>query len=70
MLFFDQPEEIIFRSISKILVEIGKKKNYARGKKITNLINDINSNTKFKKTSLSGCILEKINNSIVISRET
>ena len=70
MLFFDQPEEIIFRSISKILIEIGKKKNYARGKKITNLINHINSNSKFKKTSLSGCILEKINNSIVISRET
>ena len=62
MLFFHQPEEIIFRSISKILIKIGKKKNYARGKKIINLIIDINSNRKFKKTNLSGCILEKINN--------
>ena len=66
-LFFSQPEEIVFRSLSKILHEIGNKKNYPRGVKISNLIDKINADKNFKKTSLSGCILEKINNSIVIS---
>ena len=69
-MFFFQPDEIVFRSLSQILHEIGNKKNYTRGVKISNLIKQISTNNKFKKTYLSGCILEKINNSIVISSKT
>ena len=68
--FFNQPDEVILRSLSQILNEVGKKKTYARGAKITNLINHINLDRNFKKTNLSGCILEKINNLIIISKES
>ena len=67
--FFHQPEEIVFRSFSKLIHNTGNKKSFARGKKILNLINDIESNKNFKKRTLSGCILEKINKSIIISKE-
>ena len=70
MLFFDQPEEVIFRSLSSLIHIIGNKKSYTRGKKILSLINDINFSEKLKKKTLSGCIFEKINKSIIISRET
>jgi len=68
-IFFNQPEEIVFRSLSKLIHNTGNKKSFARGKKILNLLNDINSNKNFKKKTLSGCILEKVNKSIIISRE-
>ena len=67
--FFNQPEEIVFRSLSKLIHNIGNKKSFARGKKILSLLNDINLNKYFKKKTLSGCILEKVNKSIVISKE-
>jgi len=68
--FFQQPEEVIFRSLSSLIHIIGNKKSYTRGKKILSLINDINFSEKLKKKTLSGCIFEKINKSIIISRET
>ena len=67
--FFDQPNEIVFRSISQLIHELGNKTNYTRGKKILGLISNINSSKSFKKRSLSGCIFEKVNKSIIISRE-
>jgi len=68
--FFNQPEEVVFRSLSKLIHNKGSKKNYTRGKKIFSLLNDINSSKNFKKKTLSGCILEKVNKSIIISKET
>ena len=68
-IFFDQPNEVVFRSISQLIRDTGNKKSFARGKKILNLLNDIKSNKNFKKKTLSGCILEKINKSIIISKE-
>ena len=68
--FFFQPDEIVFRSISKVLHDISDKKNFTRGAKIANLIIQISSNKEFRKTQLSGCIIEKLNNSIVISKES
>ena len=68
-IFFTQPEEIVFRSLSKIIHNIGNKKSFTRGKKIFSLVNDINSIKNFKKKTLSGCILEKVNKSIIISKE-
>jgi Predicted ATPase of the PP-loop superfamily implicated in cell cycle control len=68
--FFRQPQEIVFRSFSEVIHIFGKKNKHTRGSKILNLINNINSSDKFKKMTLSGCIFQKINKSIIISRET
>ncbi len=69
-IFFNQPDEIVFRSFSEIIHKIGNKASYTRGKKILNLISNINSTKNFKKKTLSGCIFEKVNKSIIISQET
>ena len=68
-IFFQQPEEIVFRSLSLLIHVIGNKKSYTRGKKILSLLNDMNFSGKLKKKTLSGCIFEKVNKSIIISRE-
>jgi tRNA(Ile)-lysidine synthase len=68
-IFFNQPDEIVFRSLSEIIHIIGNKSSYTRGKKILSLISNINSAKNFKKKTLSGCIFEKSNKSIIISRE-
>ena len=33
-IFFDQPNEVVFRSISQLIRDTGNKKSFARGKKI------------------------------------
>ena len=58
-----------FRSFSELIHNVGNKISYTRGKKILNLISNINSTENFKKKTLSGCIFEKVNKSIIISRE-
>ena len=68
-IFFNQPEEVVFRSLSKLIHKIGDKKSFTRGRKIVSLLNDINSNKNYRKKTLSGCILEKVNKSIIISKE-
>ncbi len=67
--FFNQPEEVVFRSLSKLIHEIGNKKSFTRGRKIVSLINDIKYNKNLRKKTLSGCILKKVNKSIIISKE-
>ena len=67
--FFNQPDEIVFRSLSELIHNIGNKISYTRGKKILSLISNIHSTENFKKKTLSGCIFEKVNKSIIISRE-
>ena len=67
--FFQQPDEVVFRSFSELIYIFGNKKGYTRGKKVLRLIKNINSSKKLKKTTLSGCIFEKVNKSIIISRE-
>tara|TARA_B100001250_G_scaffold115898_1_gene98277 strand:+ start:4028 stop:5077 length:1050 start_codon:yes stop_codon:yes gene_type:complete len=67
--FFNQPDEIVFRSFSELIHKIGDKKNYTRGSKISSLIKNIKLSKNFKKMTLSGCILEKVNKSIIIYRE-
>ena len=66
--FFLQPNEVVFRSLVEILSKISKKYYPPRGKKILNLIDDLKSN-KIKKRTLHGCIIEKIQNSVLISPE-
>ena len=68
-IFFNQPREVIFRSLSELILHIGNKQSFTRGKKILNLLNDIIYDKNFKKKTLSGCIFKKINKSVIISRE-
>lgn len=68
-IFFNQPDEIVFRSFSDLIHAFGNKKGYARGRKVSSLINSIKITKSFKKQTLSGCIIQKVNNSIIISRE-
>ena len=66
--FFEQPYEIIFRSLTIIINLIGNKYHPVRGKKIDNLINNIKNDTLFKAT-LGGCFIEKANHTVIISKE-
>ncbi len=66
--FFNQPHEIIFRGFSDSIKIIGKKYYSVRGKKLDNIINKIINNSSFKGT-LGGCIIEKINHTVIITKE-
>ena len=67
--FFHNPEEIILRSITQVIQSISRKKNYPRGKKVISLINSIKLSGKNMKLTLSGCIIEKIQDSVIIYPE-
>ena len=66
--FFDHPHEVIFRSFSESLKMIGKKYYSVRGKKLDKIIDDIENN-RLKRVTLGGCIIEKVNQTIIISKE-
>ncbi len=66
--FFILPEEIIFRSLSILLKKMSSNDYPPRGKKIINLINDLKFKDKFKAT-LGGTIIEKIHDSVVVTKE-
>ena len=66
--FFKQPNEIVFRSFSDSLKAIGMKYYAVRGKKIDKVINDIKKD-RLSKATLGGCIIEKINQTVIISKE-
>ena len=66
--FFNQPHEVIFRSLSNLIKIVGKKYYPARGKKLEKLIKEIKKKSLFK-TTLGGCIIEKVSQSVIISKE-
>ena len=66
--FFYQPEEVVFRSLTEVLKNVGKKYYPARGKKVDKLIYQIKHNNSFK-TTLGNCIIKRVNNSIIVSKE-
>ena len=66
--FFQQPEEIIFRSFSDLINKIGKKYYSVRGKKLDRIIKKIKNNDMSKLT-IGGCIIEKVNQSVILSKE-
>ena len=66
--FFLQPEEVVFRSLTEVLKSVGKKYYPVRGKKIEKLIYQIKNDTSFK-TTLGNCIIKKVNNSVIVSKE-
>ena len=66
--FFDQPHEIIFRSIIILFKKISNRYYPPRGKRVTELLLKLQSD-QIKKINISGCILQKINNSVIIYKE-
>ena len=66
--FFSSTDEIILRSFTKILQDISGRYFPARGKGVSRIINQIKQKS-LTKTTLGGCVIEKIENSVVISKE-
>jgi tRNA(Ile)-lysidine synthase len=66
--FFNQPYEITFRSISDSIKLIGGKYNTVRGKKIDYIINKMEKN-EFNKTTLGGCVIKRLNQTVILSKE-
>ena len=66
--FFEQSEEVIFRSFSLLLKKISGRYYSPRGKSITDSISKICSKNHNKFT-IGGCYIDKVNETIFISRE-
>ena len=66
--FFSQSNEVIFRSFIEVIRIIGKKYYPVRGKKIDKIVYLINYKSSFKVT-LGGCIIKKVNETVIVSKE-
>jgi len=66
--YFKQPYEVVFRSLTESIKLIGKKYYPVRGKKLSRIISNIENNRLLKQT-IGGCIIERINQTIIISKE-
>jgi tRNA(Ile)-lysidine synthase len=66
--FFFQSEEVLFRSLTEVIKIIGKKYYPVRGKKIDKIIQSINLQSSLKVT-LGGCIIKKVNGTIILLKE-
>jgi len=66
--FFNHPYEVVFRSLSDSLKIIGDKYNFTRGKKIDFILDKIKKNT-LKKETLAGCVIKKVNETVIITKE-
>ena len=66
--FFNNPKEVVFRSFVEVIKLVGKKYYPVRGKKVDKILDLININGNFKKT-LGNCIIKKINQSVLVSKE-
>ena len=66
--FFLQPYEVIFRGLSNLIQFIGNRYYSVRGKKLDRIIDNVQNKGSFKVT-LGGCIIERVNQSIIISKE-
>ena len=67
--FLKQPDEIVFRSFSEVIQKVGKRNTFARGVKVENLLKYLISSNKYSKKTLSGCIIQKVENSVIIFPE-
>ena len=66
--FFNNSEEVVFRSLTEIIKIIGKKYYPVRGKKIARIIHSI-SNKSFLKLTLGGCLIKKVNQTVIVTKE-
>ena len=67
-IFSEEAGEIIFKSFSDTLSLVSGTYYPPRSKKILNLMNRLKK-AKFNKSTLGGCIIEKRNGAILISKE-
>ena len=58
-----------FRSLSESIKLIGQKYYHSRGKKLDKIINDVKGIESFKRT-LGGCIIEKVHQTVILSKES
>ena len=66
--FFNQPLEVVLRSLSESIKLIGKRYYPVRGKKLEKIITDFNKKSLFRVT-LGGCLIEKVNLTVIIRKE-
>ncbi len=66
--FFNQPHEIVLRSLSELIKKIGKMQNLVRGKKIKAILIKYKEN-KLNKETLGGCIIKKVNQTVIMQKE-
>jgi tRNA(Ile)-lysidine synthase len=66
--FFDKPYEIVLRSLSDSIKTIGMKYNVTRGKKIDKIITQIRNNTLNKET-LGNCVIKKVHQTVILTKE-
>ncbi len=66
--FFQNSDEVIFRSLGEIIKLVGKKYYLRRGKKIMNIVQLIKTKPYFKVT-LGSCIIKKVYGTVIISKE-
>jgi len=66
--FFQQSQEVIFRSFAEVIKIVGKKYYFSRGKKLIRVINTI-LNSSFDKTTLGGCVIQRVASTIIITKE-
>ena len=66
--FFSSTDEIILRSFTKILQDISGRYFPARGKSVSNTLDQIRQKP-ILKTTVGGCVIEKLENSVVIYKE-
>tara|TARA_B100001063_G_scaffold110402_1_gene103063 strand:+ start:986 stop:2011 length:1026 start_codon:yes stop_codon:yes gene_type:complete len=66
--FFTHPYEVVFRSFSDSVKLIGDKYYSARGKKIDYILGKIKKNT-LKKETLAGCVIKRVNQTVIITKE-
>ena len=66
--FFFQPYEVILRSLSESIKLIGGNYYPVRGKKLDRIISDYEKKRLFRVT-LGGCIIERVNLTVIISKE-
>jgi tRNA(Ile)-lysidine synthase len=66
--FFKQSHEVSHRSLSDLIKFMGKKYYPVRGKKLANIISKMQNNSSNKMT-LGGCIIQKINQTVILTKE-
>ena len=66
--FFNQSQEVIFRSFTEIFKFVGKKYYPVRGKKIDRITQSLKNSISLKIT-LGGCIVKKVNQTVIVSKE-
>jgi len=66
--FFNNSYEVIFRSLSDLILFLGKKKYSVRGKKIDNIMSKI-ENKRLSKETLGGCVIKMVNDTVILRKE-